>query len=94
VEFPRADLSQPVRRSRLAASSSHGMARRRREDSNERSQVRSAWENKKERTVPKGTIDPVVPPRLPAPGRDGIAANALILFLDGLAAKLTGQRRR
>jgi hypothetical protein len=38
-------------------------------DSNESSQVRSAWENKKERTVPKGTIDPIVPPGLPAPGR-------------------------
>jgi hypothetical protein len=40
-------------------------------DSNESSQIRSAWENKKERTVPKakGTIDPVVPPGLPAPGR-------------------------
>jgi hypothetical protein len=38
-------------------------------DSNESSQVRSAWENKKARTVPKGTIDPVVAPRLPAPGR-------------------------
>jgi hypothetical protein len=53
-----------------------------RRDPNESSQVRSAWENKKERTVPKGTIDPVVPPGLPAPGR-GIAGNALILFLDG-----------
>jgi hypothetical protein len=38
-------------------------------DSNESSQVRSAWENKKERTVPKGTTDPVVPPGLPAPER-------------------------
>jgi hypothetical protein len=31
-----------------------------RRDSNESSQVRSAWENKKARTVPKGTIDLVV----------------------------------
>jgi hypothetical protein len=41
--------------------------------------ARSAWENKKERTVPKGTIDPVVPSGLPAPVK-GIAGNALILF--------------
>jgi hypothetical protein len=51
-------------------------------DSNE-SQVRSAWENKTEWTVPKakGTIDPVVPPWFACP-REGIAGNALILFLD------------
>jgi hypothetical protein len=31
-------------------------------DFDESSLARSAWKNKKERTVPKGTIDPVVPP--------------------------------
>jgi hypothetical protein len=52
--------------------------------SNESSLARSAWENRKERTVPmaKGTIDPVVAPGLPAPGKD-IAGGGLILFLDG-----------
>jgi hypothetical protein len=31
-------------------------------DSNESSLARSAWKNKEERTIPNGTIDPVVPP--------------------------------
>jgi organic hydroperoxide reductase OsmC/OhrA len=55
-------------------------------DSNESSQVRSAWENKKERTVPKGTTDPVVPPGLPAPERV-LLAMLSSCFSMGLAAK-------
>jgi hypothetical protein len=53
-------------------------------DSNESSQVRSAWENKKERTVPKakGTIDPVVPPGLAASVRV-LRAMLSSCFLDG-----------
>jgi hypothetical protein len=55
-------------------------------DSNERSQVRSVWENKKERTVPNGTIDPVFPPGLPQGGV--LRAVVSSYFSMGLAAKL------